>query len=144
MQKQVMLKSRSWMVLWRPTRPSKTNTPKRCFFHYRGLKYNSKRSRNTWSNSHIWVTAWSTEWIRAKANRVLPRERTGHSKYRLSTTQETTYGRHDMVNSKIRLILFFAVKHGEGLYSQQKQDQELTVSQIMKPVFLNSDLNWRK
>ena len=36
-----------------------------------------------------------------------------------------------MVNSKIRLIIFFAAKDGETLHSQQKQDQELTVAQIM-------------
>ena len=36
-----------------------------------------------------------------------------------------------MVDTKIRLIIFFAAKDGEGLYSQQKQDQELTVAQIM-------------
>ena len=37
-----------------------------------------------------------------------------------------------MVNTKIRLIIFFASKDGEALYSQQKQDRELTVAQIMK------------
>ena len=36
-----------------------------------------------------------------------------------------------MVDTKIRLIIFFAAKDGETLYSQQKQDQELTVDQIM-------------
>ena len=36
-----------------------------------------------------------------------------------------------MVNTEIRLIIFFATKDGEALYSQQKQDQELTVAQIM-------------
>ena len=36
-----------------------------------------------------------------------------------------------MVNIKIRLIIFFAAKDGETLYSQQKQDWELTVAQIM-------------
>ena len=36
-----------------------------------------------------------------------------------------------MVNTDIRLIIFFAAKDGEALYSQQKQDQELTVAQIM-------------
>ena len=36
-----------------------------------------------------------------------------------------------MVNSEIRLIIFFAAKDGEALYSQQKHDQELTVAQIM-------------
>ena len=36
-----------------------------------------------------------------------------------------------MVNPKIRLIIFFAAKDGEALFSQQKQDQELTVARIM-------------
>ena len=36
-----------------------------------------------------------------------------------------------MVNTKIRLIMFFAAKDGEALYSQQKQDRELTVTQII-------------
>ena len=49
-----------------------------------------------------------------------------------------------MVNTKIRLILFFAAKDGEALYSQQKQDWELIVAQIMSSLLPNSDLNWRK
>ena len=49
-----------------------------------------------------------------------------------------------MVNTEIRLIIFFAAKDGESLYSQQKQDQELTVAQIMNSLLPNSDLNWRK
>ena len=39
-----------------------------------------------------------------------------------------------MVNTKIRLIIFFAVKDREALYSQQKQDWELTVAQIMSSI----------
>ena len=39
-----------------------------------------------------------------------------------------------MVNTEIRLIIFFAAKDGEALYSQQKQDQELTVAQTMNPL----------
>ena len=46
-----------------------------------------------------------------------------------------------MVNTKIRLFVFFAVKDGEALYSQEKQDQELTVAQIMNSLLPNSDLN---
>ena len=42
---------------------------------------------------------------------------------------------------RIRLIIFFAAKDGEALYSQQKQDQELTVAQIMNSLLPNSDLN---
>ena len=64
-------------------------TPKkRCSFHYRGLECKSRRSRNTWGNRQIWP--WNTEWSRAKANRVLPREHTGHSKHPLPTIQEKT------------------------------------------------------
>ena len=45
-----------------------------------------------------------------------------------------------MVNTNIRLIIFFATKEEEeALYSQQKQDQDLTVAQIMKSLLANSD-----
>ena len=65
-------------------------------------------------------------------DRVLPRKCTGHSKHSLPTTQEKTpHGHHQMVKTEIRLIIFFAAKDEEILYSQQKQDQELTVAQIM-------------
>ena len=49
-----------------------------------------------------------------------------------------------MVNIEIRLIIFFAAKDGDALYSQQKQDRELTVAQIMNSFLPNSDLNGRK
>ena len=49
-----------------------------------------------------------------------------------------------MVHTKIRLIIFFAAKDGEALHSQQKQDQELTVAQIMNSLLPKSDFNWRK
>ena len=63
-------------------------TSKRCPFHYRGLEWKSRKSRNSWSIRQIWP--WNTEWSRAKANRVLPRECTGYSKHPLPTTQEKT------------------------------------------------------
>ena len=49
------------------------------------------------------------------------REHTVHSKHSLPTTQETTREHHQMLNTEIRLIIFFAVEDGEALYSQQKQ-----------------------
>ena len=49
-----------------------------------------------------------------------------------------------MVNIEIRRIIFFAATDGETLYSQQKQDCELTAAQIMNSLLPNSDLNWRK
>ena len=48
-----------------------------------------------------------------------------------------------MVNTEIRLIIFSVAKDGEVLYSQQKQDWELTVAQIMNSLLPNSDLSWK-
>ena len=55
--------------------------------------------------------------------------------------EDSRHGHHQMVNTGIRLIIFFAAKDGKALYSQQKQDQELTVAQIMNSLLPNSDLN---
>ena len=49
-------------------------------------------------------------------------------------------GHHQMVNTEIRLIIFFAAKDGEALYSQQKQDRELTMAQIMNSLLPNSEI----
>ena len=57
------------------------------------------------------------------------------------TREDSTHGHHQRVNTEIRLLIFFAAKDGEALYSQQKQDQELTVAQIMNFLLPNSDLN---
>ena len=51
----------------------------------------------------------------------------------------TTHGHHQMVNTEIRLIIFFAAKDGEALYSQQKQDWELPVAHIVNSLLPNSD-----
>ena len=78
-----------------------------------------------------------------KANKILTREYTGHRKAPSSnnTREDSIHGHHQMVNTKIRLFIFFAAKDGEALYSQQKQDWELTVAQIMNSVVPNSGLN---
>ena len=74
--------------------------------------------------------------------KILPRKCTGHSKHPLPTTQEKTLHMDiTKINTKIRLVIFFAAKDGEALYSQLKQDQELTVAQIMNSLSPNSDLN---
>ena len=106
-----------WPVTWKKLKLNgsmqtyktiRTNTQKRCPFHYRGLECKSKKSRNskskksrnTWSSRQIWF--WSTEWSKAKANRALPKECTIHSKHPLPTTQEkTAHGHHQMVNTEI-------------------------------------------
>ena len=57
----------------------------------------------------------------------------------------TLYTRQQqMIDNEIRQIIFFAAKDGEALYSQQKQDMELTVAQIMSSLLQNSDLNSRE
>ena len=117
--------------------------PKRCPFHYRGLECKRRKLRNTWSNSQIWP--WSTEWSRAKANRLLSREHTGHSKQPLQQLKRKLYtwtspdGQHQN-----QIDYSFAAKDGEALNGQQKQDQELTVAQVMNSLLPNSELNWRK
>ena len=58
-----------------------------------------------------------------------------------NTREHSTHGHHQMVSTEIRLIIFFAAKEGEALYSQQKQDQELTVTQNLNSFLPNSDLN---
>ena len=58
-----------------------------------------------------------------------------------NTREDYTHGHHQMVNTKIRLIIFFASKDGETLKSQQKQDWELTMTQIMNSLLPNSDFN---
>ena len=55
--------------------------------------------------------------------------------------EDSTQGRHQMVNTEIRLIIFFAAKDGEVLSSHLKQDWELTVAQIMNFLLQNSDLD---
>ena len=126
------------------TRFFRTNTQKRCPLHYRGLECKSRKSRNTWSNRQIWP--WSTEWSRSKPNRVLARERTGHSKHSLPTTEEKTL-HMDITRWSTQKSgwLYPLPPKMEKLYTiSKKKDRELTVAQIMNPLLPNSDLNRRK
>ena len=61
-------------------------TPKKDIPFIRGLESKSRKLRDSWINREVWP--WSTKWSRGKANRVLPREHTGHGKHPLPTTQE--------------------------------------------------------
>ena len=75
-----------------------------------------------------------------KGKRVLPRERISQQTPSSNNTREdSTRGHLQLVNTKIIWIIFFAAKDGKVLYSQQKQDQELTVAQIMNSLLPNSD-----
>ena len=137
------MQSQKWRLLRRPTIHFRTNTPQRCPFHNRGQESKSRKSRNSWSNKQIWP--WSTEWSRAKANRVLPRECTGHSKYPLPTTQEKTLHIDITRGSTSKSDwLYSLLPKMEKLYTVSKNNRELTVAQIMNSLLPNSDSNWRK
>ena len=58
-----------------------------------------------------------------------------------NTRKDSTHGHHQIADNEIRLVIFFAAKDGDNLYSQQKQDQELTVAQVKNTLLPNSDLN---
>ena len=94
--------------------------------------------KNTWSNRQIWP--WNEEWKRLMEfcqEDVLVIANTLFQQHK----RRLYCGHHQMVNTKSRLIIFFAAKDGEILYSQQKQDWELTVAQIMNSLLTNLDLN---
>ena len=97
-------------------------TQKRCPFPFRGLECKSRKSRNTWSNRQIWP--WSTEWSRAKANRVLPRECTGHGKHPLPTTQEKTLHMD---------ITRWSISKSDCIYSLQPKMEKLYTVSKTKP-----------
>ena len=138
---------RSWScpLLWRLPRHSRTNTKKRCPFHHRGLECKSMISRDTWSNRQAWP--WNIKWSRGKANRVLPREHTGHGKQPLPITQRQfhTWTSDSQYWNQIGCIL---CSQRWRLYTNSiqsaKQDLELNVAQIMSSLFQNPGLNWRK
>ena len=88
MPRPVMLKKLKLNGFMKTYKTFRSKAQKRCPFHYRGLECKRRKSRKTWSTRQIWP--WSTEWSRAKANRVRPREHTGHSKHPLPTTQVKT------------------------------------------------------
>jgi len=90
-------------------------TPKnRCPFCYSRLECKSRKSRNTWRKRQIWP--WSTKPIRSKANRVLPRKCTGHSKHPLPTIQNKTLHMD---------ITWWSIPKSDWLYSLQPKMEKL-------------------
>ena len=143
MSQPLMLKK---LILWRPTRLPRTNTKKRCPFHHKGLECKSRKSRDNWNNRQVWP--WSTKWSSTKVNRVLPREHTGHSKYPLSTRQETTLHMDTTRQSVPKSDWLYSLQSKmEKLYTVskiKKNNLELTVAQITSSLLKNSGSKWRK
>ena len=105
-----------WFLQEWPTRPSRTNSKKICPFQHRGLDCKSRKSRDTWSNRQVW--SYSAQWSKAKANRVLPKEHTGHSKHPLPTTQEMTLHMD---------IIRWSVSKSDWLYSLQLKMEKIYI-----------------
>ena len=129
--------------LWRPIRPSRTNTKKDVLFIIGdwNAKVGSKEIPGVTGKFGLGVQNEAdqrlTEFCQENALVIA-------STLFNNTREDSTHGHHLMVDIEIRLIIFFAAKDGEALYSQQKQDRELTVAQIMNSLLPNSDWNWRK
>ena len=107
-----------------------------------GLECKSRKSRGTWSNRQVWP--WSAKWGRAKSTEFC-QENTlviANTLFQQHKRQLYTWTTPD--GQYWNLIIFFASEDEKALYSQQKQDSELTVAQIMNSLLQNSDLNWRK
>ena len=137
-------RSWSWTVLWRPTRHSRTNTQKDVLF------ITGDWNTKVGSQEIPGVTGKFGLRLHKDAGQRLTEFCEQNALVTANTLfqqhKRTLYihGHHQMVNTEIRMIIFFAAKDGEALYSQQKQDHELTVSQIMNSLLPHSDLNWRK
>ena len=115
------------------------NTKKGCPFHHRGLECKSI------SQEIPGVTGKFDLGVQNEAGQRLTEFCQENALVIANTLLQTLKIRHytwtsPMVNTKIRLIIFFAAKDEEALYSQQKQDQELTLAHIMKTLLQNSDL----
>ena len=110
------------------------------YFHYRGLECKSRKIRNTRVTGKFGLAVQNEavqRLIECCQENTLVIENTLFQQHKRRLYTWTSPD----VNTEIRLIIFFAAKDGEVLYSQQKQDQELTVAQIMNSLLPNSDLN---
>ena len=86
----IMLKNWSWTFLWRPIRPSRTNSaPPQKKAHFIIGDWNTKVGSQEIPGV-TWKFSLGTKWSRAQVNKVLPKVHYGHSKHPLLTTPETT------------------------------------------------------
>ena len=122
-------RSWSWMVLWRLTRSFRTNTQTDVLFIIGdwNAKVGSQETPGVTDKFGLGMQNEAgqrlIEFCQENALVITPSSN--------NTREDSTHGHHQ--NTEIRLILFFAAKDGEALYSQQKQDQELTVARIWTP-----------
>ena len=136
-------RSWSWMVLWRPIRPFRTNTKKDVLFIIGdwNAKVESQETPGVTGKFGLGIQNEAGQrLIEFCQENALVIVNTLFQQHKRRLYTWTSPDGH----TKIRLIIFFAAKDGEAVYSQQKQDRELTVAQIMNSLLPNADLNWRK
>ena len=108
-------------------------------FSHTGLECKSRKSRNTWNNRQIWPCSTNEAGQRlieiCQENALIIANTLFQQYKRRLYTWTSPDGQHQ------NQIIFFAAKDGEAVYSQQKQDRELIVAQIMNSLLPNSDLN---
>ena len=138
-------RSWSWKVLRRPPRPSNINTKKGCHFVTRdwNAKVGIQEIPGVTGKFGFGVRNEAGQRLRefCQENALVIANTLFLQHKRRLYTWTSPNGQHQ---NQITLIIFFAAKYGSAIYSQQKQDWELTVAQIMTSLFPNSDLNWRK
>ena len=129
------------MVLWRPIRPFRTNTQKRCPFHYRGLKAKVGNQETPGVTGKFGLRVQNEAGNRliefCQENALVIANSLFQQHKRRLYTWTSQNGQHQ------NLIIFFVAKDGVVLHSQKKQDWELTVAQIINSLLPNLDLNWR-
>ena len=136
------------------TIPSPSLSPKDCSIHLSLLLFQMQGYRYHLSKLYMYIYIcisilywqiwpWNTEWSREKTNRVLPRKWTGHTNTLFQQHKKTlNMGITRWSTPKFDYILC-SQRWRSCLYSQQKQDQELTVAHNMNSLLQNSNLNWR-
>ena len=98
-----------WLVLWRPTIPSRTNTKRDVLFIIGDWR--SVKARDIQNSRQVWP--WSTKWSGEKADRVSIRGRASQRKHSFPTTQEMSLTMTSPNGKYLLLIMFFAAKDGE-------------------------------
>ena len=130
----------SWLVLWRSLHPlelASKKKKKRCPYHHRGLEWKSRKSTDIQNNRQLWLL--STKWSKSKANRVLSKEYTDHSKHLFQQAKRWLYTR-----TSSDWLCSLQPKM-EKLYPVSKNKTwRLTVAQTMSSSLQNSCLNWKK
>ena len=115
----VTLKKLKLNVSMKNIRPFRTNTQKRCPFHYRGLEYKVGNQETPGVTSKFGLGMQNEAGQRliefCQENALVIANTLCNN-----TREDSTHGHHQMVNTEIRLIIFFTAKDGEAQYSQQK------------------------